>query len=121
DHRAAAVAAGPTPDRAVLATGDNRGAVMLWDLATGAPVGGGLPASTGTAGLPVVTATTLPDGRTVLVTGARYGHRLRIWEPATGVVEHIALDVALSCLATAGADLIVGHDRGVLSLPLTGQ
>ncbi|MFJ3799442.1 WD40 repeat domain-containing protein [Streptomyces sp. NPDC090088] len=121
DHRAAAVAAVPTPDRAVLATGDNRGAVMLWDLATGAPVGGGLPASTGTAGLPVVTATTLPDGRTVLVTGARHGHRLRIWEPATGVVEHIALDVALTCLATAGADLIVGHDRGVLSLPLTGQ
>ncbi|MFD8212432.1 WD40 repeat domain-containing protein [Streptomyces sp. NPDC059697] len=121
DHRVAAVAAVPTPGRAVLATGDNRGVVMLWDLATGAPVGDGLPASTGTAGVPVITATTLPGGRTVLVIGTRHGHRLRVWEPETGAVEHIALDVALTCLATAGPDLIVGHDRGVLSLPLTRQ
>ena len=71
DHRVAAVAAVPTHDRTVLATGDNRGVVMLWDLATGAPIGDGLPASTGTAGLPVLTATTLHGGRTVLVTGTR--------------------------------------------------
>ncbi|WP_441248509.1 WD40 repeat domain-containing protein [Kitasatospora sp. McL0602] len=120
-HRVAAVAAVPTPDRTVLATGDDRGVVVLWDLATGAPIGDGLPASTGTAGLPVITATTPQGGRTILVTGTHHGHRLRVWEPETGTVEHIALDAALTCLATAGPDLIVGHDRGVLSLPLTRQ
>lgn len=118
DHRVAAVVAVPTPDRTVLATGDDRGVVMLWDPATGAPIGDGLPVSTGTAGLPVITAT-LQGGRTVLVTGTRHGHRLRRWEPETGAVQHIALDVALTCLATADSDLIVGHDCGVLSLPLT--
>jgi len=119
DHRVAAAAAVPTRDRTVLATGDNRGVVMLWDLATGAPIGDGLPVSTGTAGLPVLTASTPHDGRTVLVTGTRHGHRLRVWEPETGAVRHIALDVALTCLATAGPDLIVGHDRGVLSFTHT--
>ncbi|MGW7426219.1 WD40 repeat domain-containing protein [Streptomyces sp. NPDC054813] len=121
DHRVAAVAAVPTPDRTLLATGDDRGVVMLWDLATGAPIGDGLPASTGTAGLPVITAGTVHSGRTVVVTGTHHGHRLRVWEPETGAVGHIALDVVLTCLATAGPDLIVGHDRGVLSLPLTRQ
>lgn len=120
-HRVAAVEAVLTPDRAMLATADNLGVVMLWDLATGAPVGEGLPSSTGTAGPPLITAATPHGGRTVLVTGTRHGHRLRVWEPETGAVRHIALDVSLTCLATAGADLIVGHDRGVLSLPLTGQ
>ncbi|MET9913915.1 hypothetical protein ABZZ74_45525 [Streptomyces sp. NPDC006476] len=121
DHRVAAVAAVPTHDRTVLATGDNRGVVMLWDLATGAPIGDGLPVSTSTAGLPVITGTTLPDGRTVLVTGRKHGHRLRVWEPESGTVQHIALDVAVTCLATAGPDVIVGHDRGVLRLPLIRQ
>ncbi|MFD9389510.1 WD40 repeat domain-containing protein [Streptomyces sp. NPDC060000] len=121
DHRVAAVAAVPTHDRTLLATGDDRGVVMLWDLATGAPVGDGLPTSTGTAGLPAMTATTLHDGRTVLVTGSRLGRGLRMWEPGTGTVRHIALDVSVTCLASAGPDLIVGHDRGVLTLPLTGQ
>ncbi|MFF3446309.1 WD40 repeat domain-containing protein [Streptomyces sp. NPDC002667] len=119
DHRAAAVEAVLTPDRALLATADNLGVVMLWDPATGAPVGDGLPSSTGTAGPPLITAATPHGGPTVLVTGTRHGHRLRVWEPETGAVRHIALDVSLTCLATAGADLIVGHDRGVLSLPLT--
>ncbi len=121
DHRVAAVAAVPTRDRTVLATGDNRGVVMLWDLATGAPIGDALPASAGTAGASVITATTLRGGRTILVTGTRHGHRLRVWEPETGAVEHIALDVALTCLAAAGADLIVGHALGVLGLPLSRQ
>ena len=102
-------------------SGSFDGTVKLWDLATGAPIGDGLAASTGTAGLPVLTATTPHGGRTVLVTGTRHGHRLRIWEPETGAVGHIALDVALTCLATAGPDVIVGHDRGVLRLALTRQ
>lgn len=119
DHRAAAVAAVPTQTGTVLATGDDRGKVMLWDPAIGDPVGDGLPSSTGTAGLPVMAATTLPDGRSVLVTGS--GRRLRVWEPESGTVQHIAVDVAVTCLATAGPDLIVGHDRGVLRLPLTRQ
>ncbi|MFG3165627.1 WD40 repeat domain-containing protein [Streptomyces sp. NPDC048200] len=121
DHRVAAVAAVPTSDRALLATGDNRGVVMLWDPATGAPVSDALPASTGTAGVPLITATTLQDGRTVLIAGTRHGHRLRVWEPRTGTVEHIALDAALACMTTAGADLIIGGDRGVLSLSLARQ
>lgn len=119
DHRVAAAAAVPTPDRTMLATGDNRGVIMLWDPATGAPIGDGLPASTGTAGQPVITATTPHGGRTVLVVGTRHGNRLRVWEPETGAVRHITLDVTPTCLATAGPDLIVGHDHGVLSLPLT--
>ncbi|MET8036208.1 hypothetical protein [Streptomyces sp. NPDC005345] len=95
--------------------------VMLWDLATGAPVSDGLPASTGTAGVPLITATTLPDGRTALVAGTRHGHRLRVWEPRTGTVEHITLDAPLTSMTTAGADLIVGGDGGVLSLQLARQ
>ncbi|MFD9093316.1 hypothetical protein [Streptomyces collinus] len=121
DHRVAAVEAVLTPDRSLLATADNLGVVMLWDPVTGAPVGDGLPGSTGTAGPPLVTAATPHGGRTALVTGIRHGHRLRVWEPETGAVRHVALDVSLTCLATAGADLIVGHDRGVLSLSLTGR
>ncbi|MFJ8778375.1 WD40 repeat domain-containing protein [Streptomyces sp. NPDC102476] len=121
DHRAAAVAAVPTHDGTVLASGDDRGAVMLWDPATGAPVGDGLPASTGTAGLPVITAAMPHGGRAVLVIGSRFGRNLRVWEPESGTVRHIAVDVAVTCLATAGPDLIVGHDHGVLRLPLTRQ
>ncbi|MHA6761849.1 WD40 repeat domain-containing protein [Streptacidiphilus sp. PAMC 29251] len=117
----AAVAAVPTQDGAVLATGDNLGTVTLWDLATGAPISDDLPASTGSAGIPVMTGTTLHDGRSVLVVGVKHRHNLRVWEPATGTVQHIALDVAVSCLATAGSDLIVGHGHGVLGLPLTRE
>ncbi|MFQ3556451.1 hypothetical protein QZN11_06530 [Streptomyces gramineus] len=121
DHRVAAVAAVPLAGRTVLATVDQLGTVMLWDPVTGAPVGDGLPRSTGTAGPPLVTATTSRGGPTVLVVGARHGHRLRVWEPETGAVRHIVLDVSPTCLAAAGADLIVGHDRGVLGLPLGGR
>ncbi|MGQ4405320.1 WD40 repeat domain-containing protein [Streptomyces hayashii] len=117
-HRVAGVAAMPGPARSLLATGDDLGGVMLWDLATGLPVGEGLSPSTGTAGLPVMTAATLHDGRTVLVVGSRNGRLLRVWEPETGALRHIALDVALTCLAAAGSCLIVGHERGVLGLPL---
>jgi WD40 repeat protein len=122
DHRAAAVAAVPLQGgRTVLATGDDLGAVMLWDLTTGDPVGDGLPSGSGTAGLPVMAATTLDGGRSVLVTGGRLRRGLRVWEPETGAVRHIALEVALGCLAAAGPDLVVGHDRGVLGIPLTGR
>jgi WD40 repeat protein len=117
-HRVAAVAAVPTADGTLLATGDDRGAVMVWDPATGTPVGEGLPPATGTAGLPVMAATTLHDGRTVLVTGSRHGHGLRVWEPVTGAVRQILLDVTITCLATAGSEVIVGHDHGVLGVPL---
>ncbi|GGN39163.1 hypothetical protein GCM10011578_085380 [Streptomyces fuscichromogenes] len=120
DHRVAAVAAVPTADRTLLATADDRGVVLLWDPATGAPTGDGLPGSTGTAGPPVITATTLHGGRTVLVAGVRSGQLLRVWEPKTGAVQRITLDVALTCLATAGSDLVVGHVGGVLGLPLPG-
>ncbi|WP_406455990.1 hypothetical protein OH768_21585 [Streptomyces sp. NBC_01622] len=121
DHRAVTVAAVAAHGRTVLATGDDRGVVMLWDLATGDPVGDALPSSTGTAGLPLIAATTLDGGRSVLVTGSRLLRGLRVWEPETGTVRHIALEVALTSLAAAGSDLIVGHGRGVLALPLTGS
>ncbi|WP_416962858.1 hypothetical protein [Streptomyces sp. Agncl-13] len=45
--------------------------------------------------------------------------QLRVWDPATGAVREISLDVAVTCLAAAGSDVVVGHDRGVLGLPLT--
>ncbi|WP_405865747.1 hypothetical protein OG407_42450 [Streptomyces sp. NBC_01515] len=120
-HRVAAVAAVPTPGGTLLATADDRGVVMLWDPATGTPVGEGLPPATGTAGLPVMAATTPHDGRTVLVTGTRRGHDLRVWEPATGAVRQISLDVTITCLTAAGSDLLVGHDHGVIGVPLTRQ
>lgn len=120
-HRVAVVTAVPTPDGPLLATADDRGVVMLWDPATGTPVGEGLSPATGTAGPPVMTAAALHDGRTVLVTGTKRGHDLRIWEPATGAVRQISLEVTITCLAIAGSDVIVGHDRGVLGLPLTRQ
>ncbi|MET8860213.1 hypothetical protein [Streptomyces sp. NPDC004579] len=121
DHRVATVEAVTTPDRSLLATADDRGVVMLWDLTTGAPVGDGLPSSTGTAGPPLIAAGSRHGGRTVLVVGSRNGQRLRVWQPGTGAVQHITLEVSLTSLATAGTNLIVGHDRGVLSLPLTRQ
>jgi hypothetical protein len=34
-------------------------------------------------------------------------------------VQHLALDMAVTCLAAVGSDLVVGHDGGVLTLPLT--
>ena len=118
-HRVAAVAAVPTADGTLLATADDRGVVMLWDPATGTPVGEGLPPATGTAGPPVMAATTSHDGRTVLVTGTKRGHDLRVWEPATGAVRQISLDVTVTSLAAVGPVVIVGHDHGVLGLPLT--
>ncbi|WP_256918439.1 WD40 repeat domain-containing protein [Streptomyces hilarionis] len=117
-HRVAAVAAVPGPARSLLATGDDRGGVMLWDPTTGLPVGDGLAPSTGTGGVPLMTAAVSPDGRPVLVVGSRHGHGLRVWEPETGAVRHIALDVTLACLAATGSHLIVGHDRGALVVPL---
>lgn len=68
-----------------------------------------------------MTATTLPDGRTVLVVGATHRSNLRVWDPTTGTVRHIVLDTAVTCLAAAGPHLFVGHAHGVLGLPLTGQ
>ncbi|MFI6625208.1 WD40 repeat domain-containing protein [Streptomyces sp. NPDC050528] len=120
-HRVAAVAAVPTPDAALLATGDDRGVVMLWDVAAGIPVGEGLAPATGTAGVPVMAATTLHDGRTVLVVGSKRGRGLRVWDPASGAVRQISLEVAVTCLAAVGSEVIVGHDHGVLGLPLTRQ
>ncbi|MEV0740023.1 hypothetical protein AB0I51_29740 [Streptomyces sp. NPDC050549] len=121
DHRAVTVAAVTAQGRTVLASGDDQGVVILWDLVTGDPVGDALPSSTGTAGLPLIAATTLDGGRSVLVTGSRLLSALRVWEPETGTVRHITLEVALTSLAAAGSDLIVGHGRGVLALPLTGS
>ncbi|MFD9129225.1 WD40 repeat domain-containing protein [Kitasatospora sp. NPDC059571] len=119
-HRVAVVAAVPFRGRTLLATGDDRnGVVMLWDPATGAAVGDGL--STDTTGLTAMTAAALPDGRTVVVTGSRRGRSLRVWDPAEDTVQRIDLDVAVTCLAAAGPELIVGHDCGVLALPLTSR
>jgi hypothetical protein len=91
---------------------------MLWDPATGAPVGDGLPPATNAGDVPVMTATTLPGRRAVPVAGLRHGRSLRVWEPGTDSVQRIALDVAVTCLSTAGTDVIVGHDRGVFGMPV---
>ncbi|MFF6986473.1 PQQ-binding-like beta-propeller repeat protein [Streptomyces sp. NPDC010273] len=117
-HRVAAVVALPTVGGTQLATADDRGTVMLWDPATGTPVGEGLPPSTGTAGPPVMAATMTDDGRTLLVTGSRRGHGLRVWEPATGTLRQVVLDVAVTCLAAAGSEVVVGHESGVFKVPL---
>jgi WD40 repeat protein len=117
-HRVAAVVAVPTADGTLLATADDRGTVMLWDPATGTPVGEGLPPSTGTAGPPVMAATMSDAGRTLLVSGSRHGHGLRVWEPATGTLRQILLDVTITCLAAAGSDVVVGHESGVFTILL---
>ncbi|MGQ4434428.1 MULTISPECIES: WD40 repeat domain-containing protein [unclassified Streptomyces] len=117
-HRVAAVVTLPTVGGNLLATADDRGTVMLWDPATGAPVGEGLPPSTGTAGPPVMAATLTDDGRALLVIGSRRGHGLRAWEPATGTLRQVVLDVAVICLAAAGSDVVVGHGSGVFKVPL---
>ncbi|GHH84009.1 hypothetical protein GCM10018781_72470 [Kitasatospora indigofera] len=121
DHRVATVAAVPRAEGTLLATGDRRGVVMLWDPATGAPVGDGLPPATSAGGTPAMAATTLRGGRTVLVTALKGARSLRVWEPDTGSVQRIALDVVVTCVATAGPVLVVGHDAGVLGLPLRQQ
>ncbi|MFC6600127.1 hypothetical protein [Kitasatospora paranensis] len=118
-HQVALVATVPAQDRDLVATGDRRGVVMLWDPATGTPVGDGLPADAPGSLLTAMTATTLPGRRTVLVTGSNSGRGLRVWEPSSGTVQHLALDVAVTCLAAAGSDLVVGHAGGVLTLRLT--
>ncbi|WP_232248672.1 WD40 repeat domain-containing protein [Streptacidiphilus rugosus] len=121
-HRVTDVAAVPMSDRALLATGDRRGVIVLWDPATGTPVGESLPPDAPGSPLTAMAAVPLPGPlpgrRTVLATGSKAGRSLRVWEPATGLVQHLALDVAVTCLAAAGSELIVGHDRGVLSLSL---
>ncbi|MFD0260113.1 WD40 repeat domain-containing protein [Kitasatospora indigofera] len=118
DHRVATVAAVPGAEGTLLATGDRRGVVMLWDPATGAPVGDGLPPATSAGGTPAMAAATSQGGRTVLVTALKGARSLRVWEPETGAVQHIALDVVVTCVAAAGPVLVVGHDAGVLALPL---
>ncbi|WP_261386337.1 hypothetical protein [Streptomyces sp. BK340] len=115
----AAVAAVPLRDRTLLATGDRNGVVMLWDPATGAPVGDGLPPDGPGSSLTAMAVTTLPGRGTVLLTGSKQGRSLRVWEPETGTVQHIDLDVAVTCLAAAGSEVIVGHDCGVFGLSLT--
>ncbi|WP_405719892.1 hypothetical protein OG607_06410 [Streptomyces sp. NBC_01537] len=118
-HRVAVVAAAPVHGRTLLATGDRNGAVILWDPATGDPVGDGLPTDTAGNPLTAMTAATLHGGRTVLVTGSNQGRSLRVWEPESGTVQHIALDVAVTCVAAADSDVLVGHDSGVLCLSLS--
>ncbi|MEV8100060.1 hypothetical protein [Kitasatospora sp. NPDC085879] len=62
-----------------------------------------------------------------MITGSRQGRSLRIWEPETGTVQHIDLDVAVTCLAAAAAgsgsyfEAVVGHDQGALRLSVTAQ
>ncbi|MFE2098177.1 WD40 repeat domain-containing protein [Streptomyces sp. NPDC059468] len=118
-HRVAAVAAVPLRDRTLLATGDRNGVVMLWDPATGAPIGDGLPPDGPGSSLTAMAVTTLPGRGTVLLTGSKQGRSLRVWEPETGTGQHIDLDVAVTCLAAAGSEVIVGHDCGVFGLSLT--
>ncbi|MBL1083529.1 hypothetical protein JK359_16365 [Streptomyces actinomycinicus] len=117
-HRPALVTAAPLHGRTLLATGDRNGAVMLWDPATGTPVGDGLPPDTAGSPLTAMTATAPHSRHGIVVTGSKQGGSVRVWEPETGKVQRIALDVPLTCLAAAGLDVIVGHDHGALRLSL---
>ncbi|GAA1239737.1 hypothetical protein GCM10009665_33120 [Kitasatospora nipponensis] len=125
-HRVTLVATASLHGRTLLATADRDGVVLLWDPATGAPVGDGLPPDPAAGPLTALTATTLHDGRDVVVTGSRTGRSVRVWEPESGVARLLALDVAVTCLAAAttgaglGSEVIVGHQHGVLRLASTG-
>ncbi|GGV09524.1 hypothetical protein GCM10010260_54860 [Streptomyces filipinensis] len=119
-HRVALVAAVPLHDRTLLATGDRNGVIMLWDPATGCPVGDGLPADSPGSPLTAMTATRLHGRRTVLLTGSKQGRSLRVWEPETGLVQHLSLGRAVTCLAATGSGAIVGHDSGVFRLSIAG-
>ncbi|MGW7818218.1 WD40 repeat domain-containing protein [Streptomyces puniciscabiei] len=120
-HRVAVVTAVPLHGRGLLATGDRNGVVMLWDPTTGDPVGDGLSSDGPDSPLTAMTAVTPGGQRSVLVTGSKQGRSLRLWDPETGTVQHIALDVAVTCLVGAGADVIVGHDCGVFKVSFTGR
>jgi hypothetical protein len=81
----AASAAGEVDGRGVVATSSFDGTIRLWDLDTGAPIGGPLPAPPGPWG-PNGTVHALRfvpvDGRTLLVGGG--DGMIRVWEAATG-------------------------------------
>ncbi|MEV7181669.1 hypothetical protein [Kitasatospora sp. NPDC093679] len=122
-HRVTVVAAVPVHGRALLATGDRNGAVVLWDPATGLPVGDGLPPDTDGSPLTALTALAPPGRPGLVLAGSGQGRSLRLWEPETGTVRRIQLDVTVTCLAAAGSgtgvEVLVGHDRGVLGLSVT--
>jgi len=82
-RRDAAVAAlNFSPDERVLATGDGRGVVRLWDLSTGQVV----RTFSGHTGA-ITTVTFSPDGKLLLT--ASVDHEARIWDAQTGFRKHI--------------------------------
>ncbi|MFC7482994.1 WD40 repeat domain-containing protein [Luedemannella flava] len=67
--------------RVVAVTGSYDTTVWMWDLATGAPIGGPLTGHTGEVA--AVATAVLPDGQVVAVTGS-YDTTVRLWDLATG-------------------------------------
>ena len=68
-----------TPDGTRIITGSSRGTVLVWDLATGTPVGEPLTGHTGGARSVAVT----PDG-TRIITSSVLDGAVRVWDLATG-------------------------------------
>ncbi|WP_041540611.1 WD40 repeat domain-containing protein [Catenulispora acidiphila] len=113
-----AVAAVPLRGKTLLATGDRKGNLALWDPATGTATGQTLPSDVKGRTLSALTATELPDGRTLVITGSTQGSTLRWWEPETGAVSTIDVGAAVTSLAVTGSTLVVGHTRGVFIMQL---
>ena len=67
------------PDGSILATGDNRGNLMIWNTATWSS-----PMSVKASETPIWALSFSPDGRTL---AAAYGDaKVRLWDPTTGQV-----------------------------------
>ena len=83
--RVTAVAAGALPDGTpVIISGDGDGAVRVWRMADGAPVGEPLTGHTGPVWpVSAVAAGALPDGTPVIISGG-WGGAVRVWRMADG-------------------------------------
>ena len=108
-----------SPDGRVLAVGNQRGEVELWDLERGA-----LTRTLQADGGPTMAVAYSPDG--ALLATAGFSERVMIWDAATGErlraeAQHSGPALNLCFTPDGGALLSTGADGGVAILPLTSH
>jgi WD40 repeat protein len=128
DDWVTAAAAVPLPDQHVLlATGDRKGTVRLWDPRTGEPVGG--PLTSRGAPVSAIVALRRADDRAMLAVGGGNGS-VRFWDPAERAAERtlvIARRGEITAMAAVptreGQLLATGSSDGRVRLwdPWTGE
>jgi WD40 repeat protein len=111
------VALGRVGDRDVIVSADYDGGVLIWDAATGAPIGNPLTSHTGSV---AAVALGRIDDRDVIVSAGRDGTVL-ICDPATGATLHTAdlLSPARALAVSPDGQLSVatGHAVCAFTLP----